>query len=264
MSYPKKLKRGLEDLSPLFQTATRPQTLEEARPQSWLAPAGTILAIGRGDGSNFSAASLLAGMLFPCEKDGPRAPLLLTITDGVSIPAAPQPQGGLYRCPLSWTAFRRLCASTESSRLAAPLDLSRNVVLDFDLRIGFPEEALLPLLDKCLFWAQPAFENLSAIYKLIKSAAGLNPSLECYLVYEGAPRDSQGEFVFEKLAGMCSQHLGINLTWLGSVWTDEKNGGLASDLRLEHLWLKPVEKALAPEKIQLLRFAAAPPAEEGV
>jgi len=261
MNDSKKLKRGLEDLSPLFQGgAKRLQVIDavQAPEARELEPAGSVLAICRGDGSNFSAAALLAGMLFPQEKDA----LLLTITDGVSAPKTSQPYGGLYRCPLSWTDFRKLCAKTEA-RTETPLNLSRNVVLDFDLRIGFPEESLFPLVDKCLFWIQPEFEHLAAVYKLIKSVAALNHGLECYLVYEGEARDSRGEFVFEKLSDLCFQQLGLDLTWLGSAWVDEENGGMVCDLRLEHLWLKSVDKALIPEKIQLLRFAAALPAGDG-
>jgi len=257
MSDVKKLKRGLEDLSPLFQGSKRLQVLDSPVPPETreFAPTGSILAICRGDGSNFSAAPLMAGMLFPQEKDA----LLLTITDGVSVPKVSQPYGGLYRCPLSWTDFRKLCSKTEA-RTEAPLNLARNVVLDFDLRTGFPEESLLPLVDKCLFWIQPEFEHLSSVYKLIKSVSSLNHGLECYLVYEGEARDTRGEFLFEKLAALCLQQLGLDLTWLGSAWVDEENGGMVCDLRLEHLWLKPVDKALIPEKIQLLRFAAALPA----
>lgn len=265
MNHSKKLKRGLEELSPLFQEPARAlkrlQVLDnrEAEPERRdLSPIGSILAICRGDGSNFSSAALMAGMLFPQEKDA----LLLTITDGVSVPKTRHSYGGLYRCPLSWTDFRKLCSRNEV-RVEAPLNLSRNVVLDFDLRTGFPEEALLPLVDKCIFWIQPEFEHLASVYKLIKSVALLNHSLECYFVYEGEARDPKGEFVFEKLAELCLKQLGLDLTWLGSAWVDDENSGMVCDLRLEHLWLKPVDKTLIPEKAQLLRFAAAVPAGEG-
>jgi len=259
MNESKKLKRGLEDLSPLFQGAKIPQVLDGSDSSDrCFTPAGSVLAVCRGDGSNFSASPLLAGMLFPQEKDA----LLLTITDGVSVPKLSQPFGGLYRCPLSWADFRKLCSKAEP-RIDSPLNLSRNVVLDFDLRVGFPEESLLPLVDKCLFWIQPQFEHLASVYKLIKTTVALNPTLECYLVYEGEARDARGEFVFEKLAALCSDRLGVDLTWLGSAWIDDENGGVVCDLRLEHLWLTPMDRSLVPEKMQLLRFASALPAGEG-
>lgn len=265
MSYPKKLKRGLEDISPLFQEARKnqPQLLESG-PEVPLSPVsvpafGSILGVCRGDGTNFGSAALLAGELFAHERDA----LLITLNDGVHAASSLLSREGLYRCPLSWTAFKKLCQA-ETSRPVPEKKLNRSVVLDFDLRTGFPEETLLPLLDKCIFWVQPAFESLSAVYKLIKSAASMNQALESYLVYEGKAGDIQGEFIFERLSQMCSQHLGINLTWLGSAWMDTENSRVVSALHLEHLWLRPVEKSMSPEKIQLLQFAAAPPAGENV
>ena len=252
----KKLKRGLEDLSPLFQEAVNPLVLKQpAAAEPLHQRAGDILAICRGDGSNFSGGLRLAGELFPAEKEA----VLVSITgEEGSVPAVGT---GLYHYGLTLPKLERLIR-TQGVK-APPEEFSKNVILHFDLQGGLPAENLLPLLDKCLFWVQPDFDSLSEIYKNMKLMVAVNHGVECYLVYDGRPGDSRGEFIFENLAEMSAKHLGVNLIWLGTA-AGSPEGGILCDLKLEPLWLRPMEKNLSPEKLQLLRFAALPPVEDGV
>ncbi len=256
MNYGKKLKRGLEDLSPLFQEAVNPPALKKTENALPLEQrAGDILAICRGDGSNFSGGLALVRELFPDEKDA----ILVSIADEEkTVPAVGT---GLYHYVLTLPKLERLIQAPGAKGL--PDEFSKNILLHFDLQSGLPAENLLSLLDKCLFWVQPDFDSISEVYKTMKLAVAANHSVECYLVYDGGPGDSRGEFIFENLAEMSAKHLGVNLIWLGTA-SSASEGETHADLKLEHLWLRPMEKNLSPEKLQLLRFAALPPVEDGV
>ncbi len=270
MTPAKKLKRGLEDLSPLFQEAPITAAAEQsliADPLSLQGSTGGILALCRGDETNFNAGLSLAQEFFPNENDAflvsiqeERGRLLPKQKRSFSLRRA---GAGLYHYHFSWEEFNHLIQSSSPGKFFRA-GLSKNVILNFNLHDNLPSENLMPLLDKCIFWVQPCFESLSEIYKNMKLSVVFNHGLECYLVYDGNPRDARGGFIFETLAEISAKQLGVNLIWLGTATAAPEGEELLCDLKLEHLWLKPIERTLSPEKLQLLRFAASPPREDGV
>ncbi len=195
----RKLKRGLEDVSPLFRAAppacVRIATaLPSQEPEAWVVP-DVILLLGE-------HGTLPLGFEMtqhvPFDETQSMLISLGDVQDGNSSKIQMQAdlRGGAYCRTLSWDHFEGLFQTPLASCLAK-FALPRALLLDIAL-MDCPDPAkVLGMADEAVFWVGSSFESLSHAYKTMKAASSLNPQLGCHMIYRGAAEDSRGVVIFE-------------------------------------------------------------------
>ena len=255
---PRRLRRGLEAVSPLFRTAGAAKPAPMAKPvhlnQSRIL---SVLNAETPADSHFLNA-LLASQISKFDI----ACTILTLADG---PAYGKPSGSflgelqqswmkrpalaarLKRRQVTWDEFAKACQASGDAENKWPAE-PRALFLDMDF-MAAPDLALLAgLLDKLILLLRPSFESLAETYKMIKWTHALNRETEFFLVFEGSAGDERGSLLFEKLSQMTSRYLGVQLLWLGYLDFAKGVHSLKHDLAVEHLFLNPIRHTGRPEK----------------
>lgn len=232
----KKLKRGLGDLSPLFQSPPRPTGATRSFPQSFFEVQFLTACVPDHEGDAFLANAYLASQMVRQEH------LLASL---VSITPA-----------FNAVPFKSTKASTSLERLNSRISrlvLSHQELWSFTQN-GLAREASPPfepgtpagsfliflefepaqfrslarialLLDRVILFTQPQGDSLREAYRLMKIFAGLNREIEFLLLFREkvSPR-SRAEFLFERFSLITSRFLGVSTVWLGDLSFPEKGG----------------------------------------
>ncbi len=246
MSPLKKLKRGLEDISPLFQEESEAAT-EISTDVVLLFGSGSVLPLGyemihRFPFDEKESMLLSLGHESSGSEKAVKAPFVT--------------RGGAYSRSMGWSEFAGAFdkpLETRSSRQTFP----RVLFVDAVLAACPNPSSLLRMADKAVFWLDGSFDSLGEAYKTMKAACSFNPQLECYLVYCGAEEDPKAALIFEKFSEMAARFLNVNLFWLGA-WEETSQGDGRGHLKTEIFWMRAGAAKMTPEKIQFFDFLRRP------
>ncbi len=209
----RKLKRGLKDISPLFETERTPLVLEPAEEKGGLR---------------------LVSLFSPEREAKP-----LVLSQYLASQLTSQNHAASVICLRQkgpdFEKFREIRESFLRG-LRPATEASHTFFLDFDPSNLEQFREIVPMLNQWIFLVRPEMENLSECYRMMKSSAALNNRLEYFLLFDSVSTDEQASRLFEKYGELVSRRLGIHLACLGSVRL--QNGrGPASSLALESLFL---------------------------
>lgn len=249
----KKLKRGLQDISPLFVLEASLEAEVKAQNSDL-----EIISVSSPDcpSDSLFLNTYLASQLSAQEKNC----LILSVQDSeekIAIPNLFQSESfgdHLKRVSLSTGQFEEAFAG--QSDLAEPGmgSLSGYLFLDFEYGLSSASNQAIALLDKWIFLLRPTLDSLTESYKLMKAASYLNRELEYFVIFEGQPQDPRAGVLFEKLSSLAAKNLGIQLYWLGYMNLTRQSQNFIANLSLNHLFLKSLGKIHSIEKIRLVEF----------
>lgn len=212
---PKKLVRGLKDISSLFGEISHEVPVH--RP-----PEVQVLSVSSPDheGDSLLLNTFFASQIASQEK--PCTLLSILSRQGKVSPkagsGAPESFGEhLQRHCLYWDELRNLMTAPSSPPSEGVLQ-SRDIFLDFEYRYLLHFDQTLCLLDKWVLLLKPIPESLTEGYKMMKTGLALNAQLEFYIVLSGKTEESKGKVILEQFSNFVSKHLNIRLEWLG--WMD--------------------------------------------
>lgn len=198
---PKHLKRGLKDISPLFQSPlqkkrtpepvlhqTAPQFLSILSPES---PRDSALL-------NAALAAKMRTLAFDCAL--------------ISVGKKERYENGAAKqFSLSLSQFEEIC----HSKVRAANNFGSSLFFfNFDYSNPILFEKVLPLLDKWILIIKPDQESLAESYKFIKASKPLNLGMEYYIVINSLSEQASSR-LFEGFSEIVSRRLGIGLQWLG-------------------------------------------------
>ena len=215
MDDPKKLVRGLKDISPLFGAVS-----EEV--PGHRSPEVQVLGVSSPDCDD---DSLLLNTFFASQIASPdkACSLLSVLSRYAKVSSGPgngMPESfgdHLERYCLYWDELRDLISGPFSPQVEGVLQ-SRDIFLDFEYRHLLHFERAVSLLDKWVLLLRPTAESLTEGYKMMKVGLALNPQLEFYITLSGKAEDAKGMVVFDRFSSFVFTHLDAHLGWLG--WMD--------------------------------------------
>lgn len=217
MEEPRKLKRGLKDISPLFQS---PEPEAEKKPcisSSLHLPSfeGDFQVVSLFHPSRQDAVKRLCSVLAGKARDTGRACTVLSM-DPAGAQGTQAQREGVRFLNLGASDFETLGTQAGTSRVRASEPQASIVFLEYSPAYPLELRNLLPMLDKWVFWVDGTMENLAEVYRMMKAGSVWNKKTDYFLIYDGPAGDKTGSRLFEKLADMASRRLGISLYWLGS------------------------------------------------
>ncbi|MBI4115906.1 MAG: hypothetical protein HY447_04955 [Candidatus Omnitrophica bacterium] len=114
------------------------------------------------------------------------------------------------------------------------------------------------LLDRVVLFVQPLVESLKEAYRMIKIFSSHNREIEFTLLFRGrAASKSLEEFLFEQFSLITSRFLGISAVWLGNLDFPDKKSTYEQQMGIAEYDLAPVlaaeglKRPLSPEKSHL-------------
>ena len=252
MHDPKKLVRGLRDISPLFGGLPRDEVCE-GRPSEV-----QVIGVSSPDHDN---DSLLLNTFFASQVASQNRPctLLSVLSRQGKVPhgvrdSAPESFGNhLQRHCLYWDELRDLMAAPAAHCSGKALQ-SRDIFLDFECGNLIHFERILCLLDKWVLLLKPTAESLTEGYKMMKAGLELNPRLSFYVTLSGKPEISRGERVFEKFSDFALQNLDVHLEWLGWIDLADPERHFSSSLHTELLCYQPWDAKPDLQKFMLAEW----------
>jgi len=232
MDDPKKLVRGLKDISPLFSAVsveapvTRPSEVQ-------------VLGVSSPD---CDGDSLLLNTFFASQIASPEKPCSLIsvlsrcakVSSGLGSGTSESFGEHLNRYCLYWDEVRDLISGPLAPRVNGALR-SRDIFLDFEYRHLLQFEKLITLLDKWVLLLKPTAESLTEGYKMMKVGLALNPQLEFFIALSGKPEEAKGATVFDRFSDFVSTHLDAPLGWLGWMDLADPEGHFSAALHTELL-----------------------------
>ena len=215
MDNPRKLVRGLKDISPLFRVVSEEVAVRHALEVQ-------VLGVSSPD---CDGDSLLLNTFFASQIASPdKACSLLSVLSRSAVVSSQSGKGmpesfgeHLKRYCLYWDELRDLVSGPSLPRPEGVLQ-SRDIFLDFEYRHLLHFEKIVSLLDKWVLVLKPTAESLTEGYKMMKVGRALNPQLEFYITLSGKAEGSKGEVIFERFSDFSARHLEVDLGWLG--WLD--------------------------------------------
>ena len=249
----RKLRRGLKDVSPLFEegqglpgpAAVRlecgPKSLEMVSAFSPDHPKES-LKLNAHFALKLAVADQTASII--SVRSNPNA----AFHGGVPLPS----QARLKYLTLPWAQFETMLAGPVAWHQVGDFP-PQIFFLDFDYSQLALMEKMIPVLDRWILLTRGTTESLCETYKMMKAARLFHSHLEYYLVLDGDFSHEKGSYLFERFAQLVAKNLGIHLIWLGALAT-AVNGGSQVPLVLDHLFLKPAENTCTPAKLALAHF----------
>lgn len=229
----KKLKRGLKDVSALFQETER--TVAGTRHASPLPRLSKILPlvteqqkIGLWTSQPLErprAFDIFSGLL---QKEGVSSARIKirSETPGNRLQTAAD-SSALKSCTMTLEQFEIIC----HNGFKAVEELEENILwVDFDSECPWQAQRVMAMLHKWILMVKPDLESLSEAYRMIKKSHQVYKRADYYMISE-IEDSSRAGLLYEKFSAMVSKHLGLPLSWLG--W---KQAGLAEDY--SHVQLK--------------------------
>ena len=231
----RKLRRGLEDLSPLFRNSM-PGPVEE---NISLHPSFDVqfltVCVPDHEGDAFLANAYLASQMV---RQANLYASLVSVVPGFNV--FPPKVESLPFLELLDPRISRLTVSHQELWTLTQKDLNGKVPQSFRHQVQNTEPLMIflefepaqfrslariaPLLDRVIFFVQPQVESLREAYRLIKIFWSLNRTIEFFLLFRGRIVPcSRGEFLFERFSLIVSRFLGISIEWLGDLAFPEKN-----------------------------------------
>lgn len=220
---PKHLKRGLKDISPLFQSMTVKKDHESMAVSTAVPPHVQSLSLfcpEAPQNSHFLNSCLAAKM----QSLAYQCALISVGQQKVQKAHAP-----VKRFSISLRQFEEICQS--KSRSAESFE-SSVFFFDFDYSNPITFEKVMPFLDRWILLLKPEQESITEGYKFLKASLPLNPNLECFVIVNGLPGNISSH-LFERFSELTSRHLGVAPHWLG--YFDPRFPSAMDGLALESL-----------------------------
>ena len=235
----KKLIRGLEDLSPLFQSVRPPAPAETVSapplPRPSFGIQFTTVCCPDHEGDSFLANAYLASEL---ARQATLFASIVSIAPGYNthrskfenqFPSLELLNPRISRLVLSHQMLWNLTQGNGALRPlekfseAAPKETSHLVLLDFEPSHFRSLARISLLIDRMIFFVQPTGDGLREAYRMMKVFWNLNRQMDFFLLFRGrtAPSRLQG-FFFERFSLITSRFLGFSPAWLGSLAFPEK------------------------------------------
>ena len=215
MKNPKKLVRGLKDISPLFSTVS-----EEVPARRSLEVQVLAVSSPDHDSDSLFLNTFFASQMASSEKACSLVSVLsryAKVAPGSGRAVSESFGEHLERYCLYWDELRDLINGPTVHRTDGGLQ-SRDIFLDFEYQHLLHFEKAVCLLDKWILLLKPTAESLAEGYKMMKVGLALNPQMEFYITLAGKAEGSKGEMIFEKFSDFTAKHLDAHLGWLG--WMD--------------------------------------------
>lgn len=228
----KRLKRGLHDLSPLFQNPAPVAALppRSASPASYEVQFLSVL-IPDHEGDAFLANAYLASQLV---RRTEFFASLISIAPGLhtgpsrskdSPPSVEFLDPRIFRIHLAHQDLWTLTQNGSSNHLPAglspgsPLNAHAFLVfLEFELAQLRSLAKVALLLDRVVLYVQPHVESLREAYRQVKMLWNLNRKIEFFLLFrDPAAAETRKEFLFEGFSLITSRFLGLSPGWLGEL-----------------------------------------------
>lgn len=260
MPAPRKLVRGLKDISPLFRDRDRLPSARVGLDRSAYGDMDCISLFSpdaAGDSLFLTSyfASRVASAARPCT--------ILSLlpshlhTSGFDTPDIQKEPFGPYvrRLTLTWSQWEEFGALPHNA--SEPVEMNGDSSLSF-LEFDYGRvphfEKIIPVLDKWIVWMQPNYESVSEAYKMLKVTLGLSNRLEYFLLLNLSPGDRRASQLFEQFSELVSRRLGIHLVWLGCLYLPKGKEPLAVSLDPAPLFFKRADSAGMIEKRALADF----------
>ncbi len=226
----KKLVRGLEDISPLFQSLPKPahDGPEQAFPSVSFDVQFLSVCVPNHDGDAFLANAFLASQLIQGAANLHAS--LVSIMPGMN--AVSKPRGHFHALELLDSKISRLSLSHQElwtftkgkkpkaqKTFVAPPSLANFLVfLEFEPSQFRSLSQIALLLDRMILFLQPSIESLREGYRIIKTFWSLNREIEFFLLFRDREVcGAQEGFLFERFSLITSRFLGISPGWLGNL-----------------------------------------------
>lgn len=206
----KKLKRGLKDISPLFEDRSKPVNRLESSFE-------TFKPVSRPQSISFWSAESSQGRTLLNSKMAARVQskgcesLLISLKSEIMPAANLELPPGQKHYSLSLDQFEIICRSD-----LKPVEGFENAVLFFDFDYSNPVhfEKVIPMLDKWILLVGPELESLTEVFRFLKASMPLHKNLEYYFMAQ-TKDEKIAESLYEKFSDMVSRRLGIAMNWLG-------------------------------------------------
>jgi hypothetical protein len=236
MNDPKKLVRGLKDISALF--STEPQEVPSRR-----SPEIQVVGVSSPDcdGDSLLLNTFFASQIASPDKACSLLSVLSRCAKDSSVPGTGMPEAfgdHLKRYCLYWDELRELISGPLVPRAEGVLE-SRDIFLDFEYRHLLYCEKAVSLLDKWVLLLKPTAESLTEGYKMMKVGLALNPQLEFYIALSGKAEEAKGAMVFDRFSDFVSQNLNVSLGWLGWMNLADPTRHFSAALHTEPLKYQP-------------------------
>ena len=262
MEDPRRLKRGLKDVSHLFDapSAAHPAcappdiTASNSGIQCWsvfspdFPEDGGLLNAYIASRLDLRVRSVTLVSLVSTDAAHAGTPPPRPMAAGSMPPAG-------KRLSLSWSQFEALRGRV--SRRSLRNSATQVLLLDCDWRHMPYFEKMIPMLDKWALLVQPTLESLSETYKRIKLSRALNARLEYYFISGCMSGDEKAGLLFEQFSELVARRLGVHLIWLGNLCF-LKGAEPAGQMDLDPLFLRSIETLDSVEKMILAEFACLP------
>lgn len=212
---PKKLVRGLKDISPLFGVVPEKPVIRRSLEVQVLGVSSPDC-----DGDSLLLNTFFASQIASPEKACSILSILARSAKGSmgERSGAPEPFGdNLQRYCMYWDELHDLLGASASPQPGGLLQ-SRDIFLDFEYRHLLHYKQVIGLLDKWVLLLKPNAESLTEGYKMMKVGLALNPQIEFYVALAGKAEETKGESVFGQFSDFATKHLDVHLEWLG--WMD--------------------------------------------
>lgn len=258
MKETKRLKRGLKDISALFQETS--QTRESSAVVDIVDKASVtcvnLYSPERGDSNLFSAflGSQLAKASSPCT---------IVNLEGYSVRSSSEKKSehilDTYsphhrRIHCGWEQIESLWHKQGFEEPEPGLCGHEIILFDFDYLQVVHFERMITLLDKWIGVIRPSMEALTETYKVMKSLKAFNPYLEFFVILEGDVQDPKLGRLFEKFSEMAASRLGITLQCLGGVQWSRRKGLVPQPLELSRIFENHNRYEESIEKRRLVQF----------
>ena len=246
----RRLKRGLKDISPLFDDEAPSAKSPEIKPFGGVQSLSVICPGNESQNSYLTSrmASKMHLLGIDCA--------VISIGDEkkAAVPGGLE-ESRAKRFVMSLAQFESVCGQG-----AKPSEKLGSSTFFFDFNYSNPIEykKIIPVLDKWVLFLQPQLESLSEAFKFIKASLALNRNLEYFAAYDGPDHSQKSGILYERFADIVSRRLGVGVSWFGCC--DGKTPGASlNGLSFETLQINPAldsleKRALAGLVYSELRF----------
>ncbi len=255
MNEPRKLKRGLSDISPMFGEGAK----QEVPPRPHLATLEIgvrIMAISSPGvkGDTKMLGQMLALKLAGSDQSCSILQIASQKTDDAEKSGVLSEVLGpnLKRVKMTPCEFDGVCQITQSREVG--LNASQTILIEFDEQDSVSFEKVIPAIDQWIILIPPSLEGLSEAYKMIKASVALNRGVEYFLAVDALSDDPRTGELYEKLSEMVSRRLHVQLNWLGCMPISKGVRAFSWELRLDQLCMKTIDKIDSVEKMALAAY----------
>lgn len=230
----KRLKRGLKDLSPLFQN---PSSSAPAPSIHYPTPDFGVeflaVCVPDREGDAFLANAYIASRLV---RQTSLSATLLSIVPGMNVhpsqavesfPAMELLDERLSRLKFSHQELWRICRSGHEDaapKAGSPSFKGHLVFLDFEPTQFRSLARIALLLDRLVLFVEPCVASLREAYRMMKIFWSLNREIDFFLLFREKKRiEKKEELLFERFCLITSRFMGVSPGWLGGLSFPEGN-----------------------------------------